>query len=283
MRDGREMAFLFMPDQHDPDSFLREKGMEAMHALLKKPQPLSEMLLDTLERDIDLGTIEGCAKFKEKISVYLKDLNPCVFRSMLIQKVADIMKVPVAELDDMLPAPDHGAGQADNAFKEQQLTAAEPDDPGEPPPWVQEKPGSEQITMRRSTISQSLPRQLLALLLYDPALAYKCQEATMTSLKNWPDEDAMIAPLIYMLEYLAKHADISIYKVYECYSEQYPEHPSVKELLEPIRQLLQNTDDLQQRQSKSTRLFTDVVRSIDKLPDRVRARIRMREAALSGS
>jgi DNA primase len=60
--DLRSFRFLFLPTEHDPDSFVRELGAEAFEQAVRDAQPLSRMLLDKARADADLSTPEGRAR-----------------------------------------------------------------------------------------------------------------------------------------------------------------------------------------------------------------------------
>src|SRR5699024_3936960 len=57
MRDGREIRFLFLPEDEDPDTLVRRQGKEAFEARFEDAQPLSDFLLDTLSHDLDPNTL----------------------------------------------------------------------------------------------------------------------------------------------------------------------------------------------------------------------------------
>ena len=42
LRDGKQVRFLFLPPEHDPDSYVREFGQAAFEAMVANAQPLSE-------------------------------------------------------------------------------------------------------------------------------------------------------------------------------------------------------------------------------------------------
>ena len=60
--DTRSIRFLFLPAEHDPDSFIRELGPEAFEAAVSQAVPLSEQLVAHAAADGDLGTAEGRAR-----------------------------------------------------------------------------------------------------------------------------------------------------------------------------------------------------------------------------
>ena len=48
LRDGKQVRFLFLPKEHDPDSYIREFGREAFEEFISKALPLSEYWLREL-------------------------------------------------------------------------------------------------------------------------------------------------------------------------------------------------------------------------------------------
>ncbi len=59
--DTRQIKFLFLPSEHDPDSYIRELGPEAFEAQVKAAVPLSRQLIDHSAEGCDLATPEGRA------------------------------------------------------------------------------------------------------------------------------------------------------------------------------------------------------------------------------
>jgi DNA primase len=62
--DLRSIRFLFLPAEHDPDSFVRAHGPEAFAALAAAATPLSRFLIDSAREGCDLDTAEGRARMQ---------------------------------------------------------------------------------------------------------------------------------------------------------------------------------------------------------------------------
>jgi DNA primase len=60
--DLRSVKFLFLPPEHDPDSFVRERGTAAFDAAVAAAVPLSRQLIELASEDADLATAEGRAR-----------------------------------------------------------------------------------------------------------------------------------------------------------------------------------------------------------------------------
>jgi DNA primase len=61
--DLRSIRFLFLPPEHDPDSFVREQGAPAFERAIAQAVPLSRQMVDVAREGCDLGTPEGRARF----------------------------------------------------------------------------------------------------------------------------------------------------------------------------------------------------------------------------
>ncbi|XJC77789.1 toprim domain-containing protein [Delftia tsuruhatensis] len=59
--DTRSVKFLFLPAEHDPDSFIREYGSEAFARYVGDALPLSRFLIEAASEGCDLGQAEGRA------------------------------------------------------------------------------------------------------------------------------------------------------------------------------------------------------------------------------
>ncbi len=60
--DLRSVKFLFLPPEHDPDSYVRELGAAAFDAAVSAAVPLSRQLVEQASEDADLDTAEGRAR-----------------------------------------------------------------------------------------------------------------------------------------------------------------------------------------------------------------------------
>jgi DNA primase len=88
LADNKAMRFLFLPPEHDPDSFVREKGKEAFEKKLETAQPLSEFFLDELMGRVELNTYEGRAQLVHEAKPLLKQISARTLQRQLSQMIA---------------------------------------------------------------------------------------------------------------------------------------------------------------------------------------------------
>jgi DNA primase len=104
--DTKRIEFLFLPPEHDPDSFVREHGAEGFATHLAGAQPLSEFLLRELSSRVDLATPEGRARLQAEARPLLLAMPRAALRLQLVQAVAGRVGVRGEDLQRYLDAED---------------------------------------------------------------------------------------------------------------------------------------------------------------------------------
>jgi DNA primase len=89
LADNKAMRFLFLPQEHDPDSFVREKGKEAFEKKLETARPLSEFFLDELKTRGDMRTLEGRSRLVHEAKPLLKQISARALQLQLLKALAD--------------------------------------------------------------------------------------------------------------------------------------------------------------------------------------------------
>ncbi len=104
--DVRSVKFLFLPPEHDPDSFIREHGKEAFARYVSESVPLSRFLIDAAREGCELNTAEGRAHLASNAKP-LWDLLPSgALKQQLLTEIADLVQLSPRELTDIWhPAP----------------------------------------------------------------------------------------------------------------------------------------------------------------------------------
>ena len=140
LHDGKQVRFLFLPPEHDPDSFVRAHGKETFGKLLDAAPPLSEILVQELTSRVDMRTAEGRAKFLQESRPLVKQVAAPMLSLMLRKQIAELAGVSQAELDRSFDIKVTGRTQA-------------------------------QAPERRESIKPSLLRALVEMLAFQPSLA----------------------------------------------------------------------------------------------------------------
>jgi DNA primase len=96
--DNRTIRFLFLPSEHDPDSFIREFGKEAFAEQIERAMPLSQFMLSEVVAGKELDTPEGRARALFDAKPLLQALPANALRAQIMHMFADRLDVPLGEV-----------------------------------------------------------------------------------------------------------------------------------------------------------------------------------------
>ncbi|MDT7835410.1 DNA primase [Aquabacterium sp. OR-4] len=131
--DTRSIRFLFLPTEHDPDSYIRELGPEAFEQALAGAVPLSTQLIAHAGADCDLATPEGRSKMLTQAGPLVALLPEGLLREQLVAELAQRGGLPVESLQAHWSRRAQGrAGRAEPARREAAPSGAPADDGA---PW----------------------------------------------------------------------------------------------------------------------------------------------------
>jgi len=99
--DNKTIKFLFLPQEHDPDSFVRERGAEAFEQEIADAMPLSQFLLREVTQENDLDTPEGRAKAQFDAKPLLQAMTPSSLRLQIVRGLANMTQSTPAEIESL--------------------------------------------------------------------------------------------------------------------------------------------------------------------------------------
>ncbi|MFC7420017.1 DNA primase [Iodobacter arcticus] len=101
--DGKKLAFLFLPAEHDPDSYVQEFGQVRFeNALLQDSVPLAQFLLKELSGQVELESEEGRAKLISLAAPMLSLVKAPAFGMMIRKRLAELSRLEMSELSTVL-------------------------------------------------------------------------------------------------------------------------------------------------------------------------------------
>lgn len=89
--DGKQIKFIFLPDNEDPDSLVRKEGKELFVARLDKGFTLSQFLFEELLVQVDLKTSEGKSKLSSLALPLIAQVKAQSFALNLKQQLGDYL------------------------------------------------------------------------------------------------------------------------------------------------------------------------------------------------
>jgi DNA primase len=93
LSQGRQVQFMFLPQGEDPDTLIRAEGQVAFEARLEKAVPLSDVLLNNLQRRVNLGSVDGRACLVELARPFISKIPLGVYRDMLLSRLAEVAQI----------------------------------------------------------------------------------------------------------------------------------------------------------------------------------------------
>lgn len=104
--DVRSIKFLFLPAEHDPDSFIRAHGNAAFANYITQATPLSRFLVEAASEGCDLQTAEGRAHMAANAKPLWMQLPEGALKLQLLTELSALVQIDSAQLAALWqPAP----------------------------------------------------------------------------------------------------------------------------------------------------------------------------------
>ncbi|ABR88395.1 DNA primase [Janthinobacterium sp. Marseille] len=179
--DNKVIKFLFLPSEHDPDSYIRELGTEAFEKQVQDAMPLSQFLLKEAVGDNDLGTPEGRARAQFDAKPLLQALPPSSLRLQIVRSLAQITESTPAEIEALFEL----------AQPISRVRAAPP--------------------RTKRAAPQGLERQIMRLLVSHPILAAEMDQAALDIAAHFaPERAEMLVQLVTLSREMGPQANFAI-------------------------------------------------------------------------
>lgn len=105
LTDDLQLSFLFLPDGHDPDSYIREYGKTAFESAIDQAMPLSEFITHRLCEDNPLKSQEDSVKLLNDAEPILQAIKAPRTALFLRKKIADLAKLSADEMQSLVKLP----------------------------------------------------------------------------------------------------------------------------------------------------------------------------------
>jgi DNA primase len=158
--DVRTVKFLFLPPEHDPDSYIREYGRDAFARYVSDAMPLSRFLIEASREGCDLNNAEGRAHLAANAKPLWNQLPDGALKRQLLAEIAELVQLSARELEDLWLGRKPPAQRKDGGWRK---------DGGERAPW---RSGNRQPVAGRGGLrGQPMNRatRALQILFSDPA------------------------------------------------------------------------------------------------------------------
>ncbi len=99
--DVRSVKFLFLPAEHDPDSYIRAHGKEAFARCVTEAVPLSRFLIDVAHEGCDLASAEGRARLASNAKPMWEAMPAGALKQQMLIEIADMVQLSSQELNNI--------------------------------------------------------------------------------------------------------------------------------------------------------------------------------------
>jgi DNA primase len=180
MADDKMIRFLFLPPEHDPDSYVREHGADAFAQQIKDAVPLSQFLLSEVASGKEMHTLEGRARMQHDAKPLLQAMPPSAIRMQLVHSLARLAQATPAEIESSF-----------TLKKPVSQVRAPPPRNKRPPPL-------------------GLERQVIKLLIAYPPLTAEIDDEALDAIEqSAPDAAALIRMLLDVTKFMASLASFA--------------------------------------------------------------------------
>ena len=94
LKDNRSCRIMMLPQNHDPDSLIREEGLSNFTLRVKTAQALSDYFFEQISENLNLSEMEGRAQLVGKAKPYIEKLPEGIFREMMLDRLKAISGIP---------------------------------------------------------------------------------------------------------------------------------------------------------------------------------------------
>ena len=99
--DNKTIKFLFLPTEHDPDSYVRTYGNEAFEQEIHEAMPLSQFLIKEVVGEHDLQSPEGRARVQFDAKPLLQSMTPTALRLQIVRGLAQLTQTTPHEIESL--------------------------------------------------------------------------------------------------------------------------------------------------------------------------------------
>ncbi|MFQ3334234.1 MAG: DNA primase [Woeseiaceae bacterium] len=102
IREGRQIKFVFLPENDDPDTFIKKNSAAIFEKELDNGKDLSDFLIDKLTKDIDIKSIDGRARLAEQAKPLISVIPEGIFKELIIDKLSQSVGLSSKKLTSLI-------------------------------------------------------------------------------------------------------------------------------------------------------------------------------------
>ena len=103
--DNVRLKFLFLPKDHDPDTYIRENSKEAFDTLADEALPLTEYVVKKLTINNDLISQDKKVKLLNEVEPILNEMSAPKLSLLFKKRIAQLVGLDMQEINNILKSP----------------------------------------------------------------------------------------------------------------------------------------------------------------------------------
>jgi DNA primase len=211
MSDDKEIRFLFLPTEHDPDSYVRTYGAPAFEKVIKEAMSLSSFFFKIVSQEHELTTPEGRAQTHHAAKPLLLSMPPIALRTQILRELAIRTNSTPAELESfcgltVATVPVQQGSYASSSQRAPTFVQANTGNRTHGAPWQASKGSAKRVAVLNIPPPQAptdLAEQMLRVLIQFPHLG-KALDANKRTLALQASELRSVKALELMTDLLAQ-------------------------------------------------------------------------------
>lgn len=101
MNNAIDTVFAFLPEGHDPDSYVHQFGKEKFFQFIQSSIPLDQFFFQYISKGIDMSSTAGKSQLLSAVLPYLSHLNAGPFKTLLIDMLAKRTRIEGYRIEQM--------------------------------------------------------------------------------------------------------------------------------------------------------------------------------------
>ena len=98
LRDGRQIKIMLLPKGQDPDTLVREEGVNGFRERIRQAQVLSDYFFDQIVSQLNLNTVEGQSQLLSSAKPQLEKIPPGFFRDMMFARLRTLSGARIRDI-----------------------------------------------------------------------------------------------------------------------------------------------------------------------------------------
>lgn len=90
---GLDVGFIFLPEGHDPDSLVRQEGLEQFNHRVHQAIPLHQYFIESLTSNMDTSKLAGKSQLVNQVKPYLLKISQGPYQQLLLDEIARLTRI----------------------------------------------------------------------------------------------------------------------------------------------------------------------------------------------